>query len=486
MRDPGIPLPNGAEMTDDEDDHPRCVVIECGSRVCRAGFAGDNAPRTVFKSVARNRKPVRRGSLGGFGVSNYDMQRMGAKSSIVCDAVGDDSILSNYSLFDLKYPIEHGIITNWDAMEKIWHHAFYKLNLDEPGTADTPVLLAEPPLNPKHIRERMTQIMFETYNVPKLYIATHAVLSLFASGRTTGIVLDSGYSRTTAVSIYEGYVLPHSIARTHFGGKDLTGTMKNLLYERGLLRDDTYSQRTSQILVRNAKEKLCRVSLDFEQEMNKAADEWGNMKHGESDTPTGGCISTTLPNRDCIRITLGNEQIAIPEMLFQPSIINCQYNTIDGIQTIVYKSIMSCNVDLRKELFSNIVLSGGNCMFPGIAKRLQKELISLTSDQKWSTSINVVGATTFFEYRTKVRVALLSAKHPRMGKHSSLKKIPWFLLRRILCFRGIDQQEYGGSAKCATWIGGSMLAPLLTIQKMWITKNEFDEAGAKVVHRKCF
>ena len=359
------------------------IIIDNGTAACKAGFSGEEGPRSVFPTCV-----------------GYPKDASGSEKYLV----GADAIAKR-DIFKLNYPIKHGDIKNWDEIEKIWFHIFDKELHTAPEEHN--VMLTEPSQNPKKDTEKMAQIMFETLNVPGLYIANQAKLSLYNAGLSTSIVVDTGDGATQIVPFLEGYMIPHAVYRLDFGGNDLTEYMIRLLEQTGM-RFSTSEERD---YVKAIKEKSCYVALDFEEELK-------SIEPFDYEYPDG------------THAIIKEQRIRCTEALFNPILLGKDF---DGIAKTCYDSIQRSKYDIGKDLYNNIILSGGNSMFNGFKERLTKEIKDLAPES------------------IKEEVHVIASPE----------------------------------RKFAVWIGGSILSQISTFESMWVTKTEYEESGATIVHKKC-
>lgn len=361
------------------------IVIDNGTKSCKAGFSGDDNPRAILPSAVGLPKQAR-----GSG-----------------ERVGDEP-LKRRDLFDIKFPIQRGIIQDWENMEKIWHYAFYN-ELKIPPEEHA-VLLTEPPLNPRANREKITQIMFETFGTPATYVSLQPLLTLISAGRTNGIAVDSGEGVSSIVPICEGIPLQHAMIRLHLSGSDLTEYLLRLMTERGYYFDTPSEQE----MAPDIKEKLCYVAQDFTEEM--ALSEKNKEIEKQYELPDGR------------QIVLGSERFRCSEALFQPSLVGMSYA---GFPQSILNSINKCDMAVRRDLYNNVVLSGGTTLLEGFPERLEKELHEISPS---SVEIQVIAPP---------------------------------------------------ERKFSVWTGGSILSSLSSFQDMWVLKSEYEESGPSIVHRKC-
>jgi len=363
------------------------IVIDNGTGVIKAGFAGTEQPKLVFPAYVGRPKHLR-------------VMAGAAEGDIFVGHKAEDL----RGILKLKYPSRTGVICDWRDMTHIWNYTYADLGVKK---EEHPVLLTEAPLNPKGNRGKAAEIFFETFHVPALCVQVQAILSLYASGRTTGIVLDSGDGVTNAVPAYEGFVLPHAVQRIDVAGRDVTEYLQLLLRKSG----HNFDTSAELEVVRDIKEKICYVAFSTDKTENEEDPE----------------VPYKLPDGNVIQI--GTEKVRAPEVLFNPTLIGQEYV---GMHQCLMNSITKCDMDIRRTMFTDIILAGGSTMFDGLGDRLLSEVRKLAPRD------------------TKIKI--------------------WAPPQRTL----------------STWVGGSILASLATFKNMWVSRQEYDEKGKYAIFRKTF
>ncbi len=412
------------------EDNIESLVIEIGTSKTRIGFAGEDVPKyQEFTSIAKN--------ANHYYVKTPDEYHTLPSSSS-----------SSYSLVS---PIgEEGYITQWDHVETLFNDAC--LRQLKVKALEHPVLFAEPNHAPTAFREECLSFMFEKYDIPALFLSKTAVLSCFANGKSTGLVVDIGAGHTSIVPVHEGYGLAKNMQRSPMAGNELdlflykqikNITKKSQVHARceAVLNPTTTTSSSSskrpsststplsppvlsedmiefarRHVIAQVKENVCRVS-------DMAFDEISNAHIPK--------LQYELP--DGTKVHVGAGRFNVPECLFVNGKTITHEKEYSSLQKMITQVAGNCELDLRRDLFHNIVLTGGSSCFENLQNRLEREVLTIVPNMN------------------KLKIL---ASHPNERKHSA-------------------------------WLGGSILASLGSFHEMWISKAEFQEHGTSIVHRKC-
>lgn len=382
------------------DDLNTPIVIDNGSGSIKVGIAGRERPQKSIPACVGDPKHKR-----------VILQAPRAEKYYGHDA------MKYRGLCQLSYPTQHGVVENWNDMTQLWQHAYR--DVLNAKTEEHPVLLTEPALNPIKNRVRTAQIFFDQFNVPALYFAPPPVLALYASGRLTGCVLDCGHGVTSCIPICEGFALPHAITRMDVAGDDVNKYFQRELRQVGVVFHTSSEFETIRII----KETECELSIKSLKSLDERNVTATKTKKDEEEQS----IKYVLPDGSSLEI--GNARSRAPEILFDPTLIGLEYR---GIHYCVLEAIQKSDLDLRRDLYQRIVLSGGSTLIKNFGKRLVSELQTAVSQQA----------------RIKIY-----APHER---------------------------------ELTTWIGGSLLSFLESFREMWIRKKEFNDLGSSILYRKSF
>jgi len=380
------------------------VVCDNGTGFVKCGFAGGNFPAHIFPSMI------------GRPLMRYEEEFKNVELKDVM--VGDECALHR-AMLETSYPIENGIVTDWKGIFNLWDYTFHeRLKIDP---KEHKILLTEPPMNPKDNQKRMLESMLEKYQFEAAKVSIQAMLVLYAQGLLTGVVLDSGDGVTHIVPVWEGICPPTLIKRLNVAGRHITRYLIKLLQVRGYAFNRSADFET----VRQIKEKFCYVGYDLEIESRLALETTVLMQQ------------YTLPDGRIIK--LGRERYEASEVLFKPSLVDCEQK---GVHDMLFDMINEADIDLRPAFYKHIVLSGGSTMYPGLPSRLEKEMKRL--------------------YLEKV----LKGDKKRLAK---------FKLRI----------EDPPRRKHMVYLGGSVLADIMKDRpEFWISRAEWAEHGAAIIGKK--
>ncbi|XP_071791949.1 actin-related protein 6-like [Asterias amurensis] len=337
------------------------IVIDNGAYQVKIGLNSDEKPRLVPNCIMKAKNERRKTYIGS--------------------QIDDCKDLSG--IFYVL-PFQKGYLVNWDVQRQVWEHTFGKdaLNLE---CEETNVVFAEPYFDFSSIQEALNEIFFEEYNFKAILRTNAGTLSAYKNRQDKPeelccLLVDSGYSFTHLAPYYNGKKVGSAIRRMNIGGKVLTNHLKEIISYRQLhVMDETY-------VMNQVKEDVCFVSQNFYGDMKTAKLRGGDnsivrdyILPDFSHTKRGYLKdSNTKVKTHEQTVRMNNERFAVPEILFHPSDISIQEQ---GLSEAIVHVINNCPADMRPHLFKNILLTGGNAMFPGYKERVESDVRSMAPAQ---------------------------------------------------------------------------------------------------------
>lgn len=420
-------------------DEVGALVFDPGHFSLRVGYAGEDSPKAEVPC-----------SVGTSPDTSTPAQSMEIDdNNITKKKYHIDTVSLNFPKAGMEVGnyIKDGMIQDWDMLEEVLDYSYKKII--QSSSELHPVLFSEAPWNKKEKREHLTELMFEKYNCPAFFLVKNAVLAAFANGRSTGLVIDSGASHTSAIPVHDGYVLQHAIVKSPLGANFLTQQCRQFLEEQNVELVPPCYIAGKKLVNEGEKAKwtkkpnLPEVTKSwYEYHQTEVIRDFQTSILQVSDQPYDADVINAIPRENFefsngYNDEFGAERFKIPESLFDPSGIRSPggvASSMLGAAHVVTTSVGMCDVDLRPSLYSSVVVTGGNTLLRGFTDRLNRDLTIKTP--------------------STMRFKLISAN-------------------------GAQERRYG------SWIGGSILASLGSFQQMWISKQEYEEGGRSQVDRKC-
>ncbi|XP_071121849.1 actin-like protein 6B [Mytilus galloprovincialis] len=420
-------------------DEVGAVVFDIGSYSIRAGYAGEDSPKAEI--------PTHMSVVDDPDVAmETDDSEKSIKGPSKKYHIDTGAIKVPRKGAEISTFIKDGMIDNWDMYEELMDHIYNKSIKSESNLH--PVMMSEPAWNVKGKREKLAEIMFEKYNVPAFFLCKNAVLTAFANGRSTGLVLDSGATHTSAVPVYDGYVIQQAIVKSPLAGDFISMEIKKLMEELEVNVVPPYQIKTKEPVgfmeeAKWKKKDLPEVTKSYHNYMVKDVyQDFAASVVQVMDTPYEQSSAETMPNihyefPNGYNQDFGFEKYKVCEGLFDPSVIKDlpSGNSMLSVGHVVTTSVGMCDIDIRPSLYSSVIVTGGNTLLQGFTDRLNRDLSTKTPP---SMRLKIISGTT-----------------------------------------GSAERRF------SSWIGGSILASLGSFQQMWISKQEFEEGGKSCVERKC-